>query len=163
MNINKVEENVAALVVPESPSLDFVYDLLLAYGKPKSSITRLKAGTYNLSKEPGEIYWKRNLFFKHVEHENLFHMIDELRKNKDVLRHSPRFIIVTDFSQLLAVDTKTEETLDISIDEISKTLPSSYHGPVWRSRHTKQRALRIFERQRKWRDSTTKFARTTSR
>ncbi len=64
MNIRDVEENIIALLDGKSEfGIEFIYDLLLAYGKPKSSITRLKSGTYNLSKKEGEILWKKVLFF----------------------------------------------------------------------------------------------------
>jgi len=122
MNIKKVEENIQQIAIPEGPDLNFIYDLLLAYGKPKASITRLISGTYNFSKKPGEVFWKNNLFFKHVEQKDLHYTIDELKNNNDILKHSPRFIVVTDFKQLLAVDTKNEETLDIELrqDELTK-------------------------------------------
>ena len=41
--------------------------------------------------------------------------IDELKSKKEVTKHSPRFIIVTNYETLLAYDTKTEDTLDIEL------------------------------------------------
>ena len=41
---------------------NFIYDFLLAYGLPKSSINRLKKGDYNQSKIDGEIIWITNFF-----------------------------------------------------------------------------------------------------
>jgi hypothetical protein len=121
VNIKEVEKSLAGLVKKAPLDLSFIYSLLLAYGKPPASITRLKNGTYNLAKDKStEIYWKSNLFFKYVEHEDLHGTIDDLKSDQFVNRHSPRFIVVTDFSQLLAIDTKTEETLDIPINEINK-------------------------------------------
>ncbi len=120
MNIQQVEKNLSKITIPDDFDINFVYELLSAYGKPKSSITRLRSGTYNLSKKPEEVYWKKNLFFKFLRYEDLHIAIDNLRKDKETLRHDPRFIIVTDFEQLLAVDTKTQETLDIEINELPK-------------------------------------------
>jgi hypothetical protein len=55
------------LLLEDLPSQDeFIYELLLAYGKPKASITRLKQGTYNQSKVPGEVLWKKEVYFKAV-------------------------------------------------------------------------------------------------
>ena len=53
MNIEKLEEKLQSLV--SSLNIEsFIYDLLLAYGQPKSSITRLQKGDYNLSKVEDE-------------------------------------------------------------------------------------------------------------
>lgn len=121
MNIKNIEGKVSKILVPKEPDFEFVYDLLLAYGKAKPSITRLKKGTYNLATDKDtEIYWKNNLLFKHVPHQDLHETIDDLKRSKYGTKYSPRFVIVTDFDQLLAVDMRTEETLDISLAEIAK-------------------------------------------
>ena len=120
INIKKVEENVNELVKSAKFDQEFVYKFLFAYGKPQSSITRLKSGTYNLSKQQDEIFWKNNLFFKYVPHEDLHDSIDNIKHDASIVRHNPRFVIVTDFNQLLAVDTRTEETLDIPIKSIAE-------------------------------------------
>ena len=119
MNIEKLEETVQMLVtnlVEET----FIYDLLLAFNQPKASITRLKKGDYNLSKNPGEIIWKKKLFFKKEIDSDLHDLIDRLKKDPGITKHHPRFIIVTDFKTLLSVDTKTEDTLDVPIMDLSK-------------------------------------------
>jgi len=121
MNIKNIEGKVSKILVPKEPDFEFVYDLLLAYGKAKPSITRLKKGTYNLATDKDtEIYWKNNLLFKHVPHQDLHETIDDLKRSKYGTKYSPRFVIVTDFDQLLAVDMRTEETLDIPLAEIAK-------------------------------------------
>ncbi len=119
MNIEKIEDNVQMLVsniVEET----FVYDLLLAYNQPKASITRLKKGDYNLSKTSGEILWKKKLFFKKETDSDLHNFIDSLKSDPRITKHHPRFIIVTDFKILLSVDTKTDDTLDIPVVDLSK-------------------------------------------
>ena len=66
MNIGQVEEKVKALVANVNYE-SFIYDLLDCYGKPKASITRLKIvgkGSYNLSKNDGEVLWKKQVYFK---------------------------------------------------------------------------------------------------
>jgi len=119
MNIEKLEGNIQSLVTNLAEKT-FIYDLLLAYEQPKSSITRLKKGDYNLSKIPGEILWKKKLFFKKETDSDLHSLIDELKRDPAIIKHHPRFIIVTDFQTLLSVDTKTEDTLDIPIVDLSK-------------------------------------------
>ncbi len=119
MNIAQIEENVQKLLKPLNNET-FIYDLLQAYGKPKASIGRLKNGTYNLSKNKNEVLWKKQLFFVSTDNENLLSLIDDVRKNDPIIRHQPRFIVVTNFKTLLAVDTKTQDTLDIEIHKLGK-------------------------------------------
>jgi hypothetical protein len=119
MNIAQIENNLQRLIKSFKKGA-FIYDLLLAYDTPKSTITRLQKGGLNLSKVEGEIAWKKKLFFKPAIDENPQNLFDLVKKNDRANKHSPRFIIVTDYKTLLAVDTKTTDTLNISILEIAK-------------------------------------------
>lgn len=49
MNPAQIEINLQELLKPIS-NTTFIYNMLLAYGLPKASITRLKKGNLNLSK-----------------------------------------------------------------------------------------------------------------
>ncbi|MCP4118790.1 MAG: class I SAM-dependent DNA methyltransferase [Desulfobacteraceae bacterium] len=119
MNIEKLEDNIQTLVM-NLVEETFIYELLRAYNQPKASITRLKKGDYNLSKNKGEILWKKKLFFKKETDSDLHGLIDRLKNDPGVTKYHPRFIIVTDFKTLLSVDTKTEDTIDIPIFDLSK-------------------------------------------
>lgn len=119
MNIAQIEKNLSELV--KNISLDeFVYDLLLAYGTPKTTVTLLKKGNRNLSKKDGQIILKRKLFFQETQEQDLHGLIDNLKNDDATHRHDPRFIVVTDYKTLLAIDTKTDDTLDIKIEELNK-------------------------------------------
>jgi len=119
MNIAQIENNLQQLVKSFNKET-FIYDLLLAYGQPKASITRLQQGGLNLSKVEGEIAWKKKLFFRVVNNEDLHELIEDIKANDKAIKHDPRFLIVTDFETLLAIDRKTNDTLDIPILEIAK-------------------------------------------
>jgi len=119
MNIEKLEDNIHSLVTNLNEK-SFIYDLLLAYEQPKSSITRLQKGDYNLSKIPGEILWKKKLLFKEETDSDLHGLIDKLKSDSAIMKHHPRFLIVTDFETLLSVDSRTGDTLDIPITDLSK-------------------------------------------
>lgn len=119
MNITQIEKNIHA-VIEYFNQESFIYDLLLAYGLPKASITRLQKGSLNLSKQPNEILWKKKLFFKIVSTSDLYSATDTYKNQPDLVKHDPRFIIITDYEQLLAIDTKTFETLDTKIIELDK-------------------------------------------
>ena len=118
MNIAQIEANLQKLILSFSKS-SFIYDLLLAYGQPKASITRLQKGL-NLSKTEGELLWKKKLFFKEVENEDIHQVIEDTKSESRIAKYDPRFVIVTDFEALLAIDRKTNETLDIPLLEIPK-------------------------------------------
>lgn len=119
MNLTQIEVNLQQLISNFNRDT-FIYDLLLAYGQPKASITRLQQGGLNLSKVEGEITWKKKLFFKSSENDDLHVLIDDIKTNGKSLKHDPRFIVVTDFETLLSIDCKTSDTLDIPIFEIAR-------------------------------------------
>lgn len=119
MNVAQIENNLQ-LLIKSFDEKSFIYDLLLAYGQPKASIKRLKDGGLNLSKNNGELLWKKKLFFKETKNSDLHDLIDDLRIDDSITKYSPRFIIVTDYKNLLARDTKTADTLDIEILEIPR-------------------------------------------
>ena len=119
MNIAQIENNLQQLVKAFNKE-SFIYDLLLAYGQPRATIKRINDGGLNLSKVDGEIAWKKKLFFKAVKGKDLHELIADLTENGKAVKHNPRFVVVTDYKTLLAVDTKTQDSLDIAIKDIAK-------------------------------------------
>ncbi len=113
MTIIEIENNLTNLVANFKKE-DFIFELLLAYGSPKATIKRLQGSDHDRLSSDGELIMRKKLFFKIVS-QHLHVSIDELKNSKDVTKHSPRFIIVTDFETLLAYDTKTEDTLDTEL------------------------------------------------
>lgn len=119
MTIAQIETNIQELVQSFNPDT-FIYDLLLAYGQPKASITRLQKGGLNLSKTEGEIIWKKQLYYRVAVGEDLLLTAETARKDTNILKHKSRFVIVTDHSSLVAVDLKTQDSLDILVPELVK-------------------------------------------
>lgn len=117
MDINQIESNLEALLSGYAED-NFIYGLLSAYGLANAAITRLKKGDYNLSKTPGEILWKKKVFFKKENNLDLHLAIDQLSKTPAIIKQHPRFIIVTDFKTFLALDTDNADTLDVPIKEL---------------------------------------------
>ena len=97
----------------------FLFDLLKIYEFPKASITRLEKGDGNLSKNEGEYLSKNKFLFKAIQDIDPHLVIDELGKNETLLKHRPRFLIVTDYQTFLAQDLKTNNSLDIPIKELA--------------------------------------------
>jgi type II restriction/modification system DNA methylase subunit YeeA len=117
--LTQVEENLEKLVQNFSEE-EFIFDLLLAYGLPKNTITLLKKGMSKLTTNPNQIISKKKLFFQKVLDADLHLTIDALKNDQLTYKHNPRFIIVTDYKTILALDTKTKETLDIKIAQLPK-------------------------------------------
>jgi type I restriction-modification system DNA methylase subunit len=119
MNIAQIEVNLQALIKSYTKE-SFIYDLLLAYNTPKASISRLQKGNLNQSKIADEISWKKKLFFKAVEGEDLTNLLERIKNYDKAIKPDPRFIIVTDYKQLIALDRKTQDKIDIKIEELPK-------------------------------------------
>ncbi len=119
MNIAQIEENV--INVTKSISTEsFIYDLLSAYGYPKASVARLQNGSSNLSKNAGEIVLKKKLLFKSVSENDIYQAMSEAQANRACAKYNPRFIIVTNYETLMAVDTATNETIEIGIKDLGR-------------------------------------------
>lgn len=116
MNIAQIENNLQKLMKSYSKPT-FIYDLLLAYGLPKASISRLKKGSLNLSKVDGELLWKKKVHFKEVFDKDLHIAVSEMAEE---IKHNQRFVIVTDYDTFLAIDTKTQDKLDIDLKDLPK-------------------------------------------
>ncbi len=99
---------------------NFIYDFLLSFGLSKTTITRLKKGDYNLSKNQGELFYKGKIFFKSLAEGSLIDTIDELSKDEKILRQKPRFIVVTDFEHFFATDTKLKTNKEFTLDELEE-------------------------------------------
>lgn len=99
---------------------EFIFEFLIAYGISKTSVTRLKKGDFNLSKVQGEVLYKKKVLFKEEESDKLLISIESLSTDERVLKHSPRFVIVTDFKTLLAKDLKLGTTKDIQFSELPR-------------------------------------------
>lgn len=125
MNIVQIEENVKQLIhkiaQDELNKQDFIYELLLAYGHRSQSIGRVRNGERNLAEDKeNTVFWKRQIYFKIAKQHDLHGLIDQMEGEKRTESNKIRFLIVTDFKTLLAVDTKTQDTLDVPFSDLAK-------------------------------------------
>ena len=96
----------------------FIYELLLAYGLPKATVTRAMKGTANMSKERGVVQLKSKVLFKPVQGQDLHVSVEHAAKQAT---HKERFVIVTDFKTLLAKDMSGKATpLETPFEELHK-------------------------------------------
>lgn len=116
MNIAQIEEDLQQLVKSYSKN-EFIYDFLSIYGFPNSSIARLKNGNMNMSKIAGEIIIKKKIYYKQDYSFDLNATLEAMAAN---LKHKQRFVVITDFNIFLAIDTKTQDKLDIEFKQLPK-------------------------------------------
>lgn len=103
-------ENVIESITNKADHADFIWDLLLAYGISKTTITKAKKETADLFGGQNQIILKKKVLFERVDCcQNVLNRLDELQKDKNSYAKDPRFIIVTDFKDIAAYDTKTKE------------------------------------------------------
>ena len=101
---------------------EFLYSFLDAYGFPKSTITRLRKGGDNRNVGEGDdIGLKKKLYFRTTPAgTDLDAELDALKASDVIARNDIRFVIVTDFNDLVAFDTKAEERLETSLSMLDK-------------------------------------------
>ncbi|VEI13833.1 type IIL restriction-modification enzyme MmeI [Trueperella bialowiezensis] len=120
LNLRAVEERVAPLGGREHYDREFIFDLLLAYGRSKSSVTRLRNGSLNLAADKSrDILQKGVIYFRETDGDPLSEL-ESIKTAPETVRFRPRFIVVTDYEELLAIDTKTRENLIIPISQIDQ-------------------------------------------
>ncbi len=118
MTITQIEKNLEDLANSFKKE-SFIFDLLLAFGEPQATISRLQKGELNQLETKGELHHRKKILFKEAT-ENLHLVIDTLSKEVNIQKQKPRFIVVTDYNTFLALDTKTTDTLDINIKDLIK-------------------------------------------
>ncbi|WDC81361.1 class I SAM-dependent DNA methyltransferase [Ligilactobacillus ruminis] len=119
MAITEYEDRIKD-IVDDSDHSSFIYDFLSVYDKiSKATITKLRKGSNNLSKVPGEVYLKNKLYFKETLGDVL-QAYSELEDKIAELKSKPRYVIVTDYTQLLAKDEETGDSLDIKFKELPR-------------------------------------------
>jgi type II restriction/modification system DNA methylase subunit YeeA len=119
MNVTQIGQSVEDLVKSINEE-SFFYDFISCFGTPKATVKRLQEGGLNLSKNHGEILWKKKVFYKVSDSIDLHLLIDSIKTDSKVTGHSPRFIIVTDYETLLSIDTKTGDSLDTPLLELDR-------------------------------------------
>lgn len=119
MAITEYEDKIQE-IIDKNDHDNFITDFLSVYEKiPRATITKLRKGIgrVNLSKEPGEVYLKNKLYYKATD-QPLMQTYADLEKKIDELGSKPRYIFVTDFKDILAKDTKTNDSLSIKFEDL---------------------------------------------
>lgn len=119
LNVRTVEERLDKLAGRGSYDREFLFELLLAYGKPKGTVTRLRMGDLNVAQDKRDVLLKKVVLFRETDGDVMAEL-DDLIGTPQVTRFSPRFIIVTDYAELAAIDLKTSERIILPIAKINE-------------------------------------------
>lgn len=116
-------DTLAAATRPEADSSEFIYAFLDAYAFPKATITQVRnSGQRNVAsrKEEGHVALKNWLYFMPLRQgESIHEALQVLADEDEPSRHKCRFLVVTDFHELTALDTKTDERLEVGFSELA--------------------------------------------
>lgn len=125
LSLGVIENRIKTIAGQDAYDSSFLLELLLIFGKSQSTVTRLRNSgprSLNVAAEPDrEIALKRVVYYREISQgEELLEVLENLRTAEHVLKHSPRFVIVSDCVQMAAWDTKTSESLLIPIRDIDR-------------------------------------------
>ncbi|MGQ4879206.1 DNA methyltransferase [Billgrantia sp. LNSP4103-1] len=116
-------DTLTAATRPDTDSGEFIYAFLDAYGFPKATITQVRnGGQRNVAsrKDKGHVALKNWLYFMPVRQgESIHEALQVLADEDEPARHKCRFLVVTDFRELTALDTKTDERLEVGFSDLA--------------------------------------------
>ncbi|QQB46784.1 class I SAM-dependent DNA methyltransferase [Corynebacterium glucuronolyticum] len=120
LSLKSIEKRVASVAGQVEYDSNFIFSLLLAFGRSKGNVTRLRNGSINVAQDPEHEVAQKNIVYFRETDGDLLEELEQLRLAPHVVKYSPRFVIVTDFEDLVAVDTKTMENRTFPLREIDQ-------------------------------------------
>ena len=127
-----------------APHSQFIYEFLKAYNISNTTIQRLKLGDRqrNIVTVPGDLALLGSLYFRDVPvNGDLLAAVREIRSLPVIKSGKIRFILVTDFNDVVAVDLKVDDQLTFPFDEFKTQyefflpLTGLYEKPVAYAEH----------------------------
>lgn len=123
VTLDQIVDNITQLSAAVKPA-EFIYDFLICFGLPKSTIARLKGvGGMNLAKKEGCTLLKTKVYFEPLLPDLLnaatpMQTIEAVQKDSRIAANKPRFLIATDFKTLAAFDTKRKDTVEFPLSDL---------------------------------------------
>ncbi|HDQ4105131.1 TPA: class I SAM-dependent DNA methyltransferase [Pseudomonas aeruginosa] len=122
MSINQAQlfDTLQSLTQREDAQAEFIYGFLDAYGFAKSTITQVRnGGARNVAKVAGDVALKGQLYFRAIPAGENVHEAAESLKGRDVIKAQKiRFVIVTNFNELVAYDLKADERMETPFTDL---------------------------------------------
>ncbi len=128
INFQQAQRNVSEIANREAYTVDVLYELMAAYGRSASSITKLRSGIINLADNKETTVLQRGVvYFKNViKSDSLPAEVEKLEQDPLTARYNPRFLIATDFKSFAAKDTKKGNTLETKWEDIDRNVDFFY-------------------------------------
>jgi len=105
-------------------SMEFIFTFLHAYKVPKATITQVRnVGARNLAPAgSGDIAIKNTVYFHAADRpgEDVHEAAGRMRDDPLVGQHQLRFVIVTDFQELVAYDTKVNDRMECDFSDLPR-------------------------------------------
>lgn len=120
LTLKDIEERVKPLAGRDSYNREFIFELLLAFGRSKGNVTRLRNGSLNVATDPEREVAQKNVVYFRETTADLLHELEVLRVSPTVIKFRPRFVIVTDYRDVIAYDTKTTENRSFPLRQIDQ-------------------------------------------
>lgn len=96
ISYQQIQQNIAEIANRDAYESTVIYDILLAYGKPKATITKLQGGINNFAKDDG-VLLKDAVFFKVFPAGTVLESkVEQLKYDELTERYRPRYLIATD-------------------------------------------------------------------
>ena len=128
ISFSEVQRNISEIANRQEYTIDVLYELMAAYGRSASSITKLRTGIYNLAEDKDSTALQRGVvYFKVIsDFESLPSEVEKLEQDPLTQRYNPRFLIATDLKTFAAKDTKKGNTLEIAWADIDRNVDFFY-------------------------------------
>ena len=121
MNPTEIEFAVRDLVSKPFDAETFPYDLMGIYNASKMTVSRLKSGTMNKAKQPGDVLWQKHLFFRPAAlGEDVGAIGDALSVDPLTEKYKPRFVLVTNGQQVHVRDLEFSESENIEFHRLDE-------------------------------------------
>lgn len=119
-----IQDKVKSLLSSSDKS-NFVYDFLLAFDHPKSTIERRKK---NKSQNQTVLIFRNQIYFyKLGKSEDADDVICKISESAIIRKFSIKYIIVTDFNKFLSKDIFSNSLLNINFIDLHKNLDFFLH------------------------------------
>lgn len=126
ISYQQIQQNIAEIANRDAYESTVIYDLLLAYGKPKATITKLQSGINNFAKDDG-VLLKDAVFFKVFPAGTVLESkVEQLKHDELTERYRPRYLIATDLQNIAAYDRRQEASLSTKIRDLDKDFTFFY-------------------------------------
>ena len=120
LNLKAIEERIKPLAGHDEYDREFIFDLMLAYGRSKGNITRLRNGSLNIAEDPEHEVAQKNVIYFRETTGDLLEELERLRVSPTVVKFATRFVIVSDYTEMIAYDLKTAENRAFPLREIDQ-------------------------------------------